>query len=168
MSTIGGNSGGKALFLFLSIMALFPNLGLLAAWPATTEGLAIISTPTGSNIFAEIAATLDKRTTGLMFRNNLEPDRGMLFVFPEMGHWTFWMKNTLIPLDIIWLDDFHRILHVESRVPICTKIDDSCPRYSARRESQYVLEIKAGMAEQLGIEPGKRLKVTIPGTQSGS
>jgi uncharacterized protein len=168
MSTIGRNPCGKALFLFLSILALFPNLGPVTAWPATAEKLAVISTPTGSKIFAEIAATLDKRTTGLMFRNNLESDRGMLFVFPEMGYWTFWMKNTLIPLDIIWLDDFQRILHVESRVPICTKIDDSCPRYSARRESQYVLEIKAGMAEQLGLEPGQQLKVTIPHNQSGS
>jgi uncharacterized protein len=168
MPTIRENPWGKALPFFLSILTLFLNLGLVAAWPATAEELAVISTPTGSKIFAEIAATLDKRTTGLMFRNNLESDRGMLFVFPEMGYWTFWMKNTLIPLDIIWLDDFQRILHVESRVPICTKIDDSCPRYSARRESQYVLEIKAGMAEQLGIEPGKRLKVSIPANQSGS
>ena len=127
---------------------------------------ATISTPAGFLISVEIAETADKRAEGLMFRKSLKADQGMLFIFPEMGYWTFWMKNTLIPLDILWMDELGKILHVESQVPICTKTDDSCPRYSSTRESLYVLEIRDGMAKKLGLTPGKQLSITLPSSTS--
>ena len=103
-----------------------------------------------------------------MFRKSLGSNRGMLFIFPEKGYYAFWMKNTLIPLDIIWLDESGMILHLERNVPICTKTDDSCPRYFSTRESLYVLEIQGGMAKKYGLEPGNPLKLSIPKSHPAS
>ncbi len=124
--------------------------------------LANISTPKGSIIFAEIADTPDKRAKGLMYRPSMEREHGMLFQFPELGYWTFWMKNTQIPLDILWLDKTGIIIHIESQVPICTRTDDHCPRYYSTQKSWQVLELNAGMAEELGLFPGSQLKISVP------
>ena len=126
------------------------------------KGLATISTPKGTVIFAEVADTPAKRAQGLMFRTNLAPDHGMLFKFPELGNWTFWMKNTKIPLDIIWLDETGNVVHIEPKVPICTRTDDGCPRYHSRKKAMYVLELKAEMAAQFQIHPGTPLSVALP------
>ena len=126
------------------------------------NSLASISTPKGSIIFAEVADTTDKRAKGLMFRTAMETDQGMLFLFPELGYWTFWMKNTKIPLDILWLDNMGTIIHIESNVPICTRVDDHCPRYYSYKQSWQVLELNAGMAEKLQLMPGNRLTISLP------
>lgn len=127
-----------------------------------------ISTPSGFSISLEIAETLDKRAKGLMFRKSLAADHGMLFIFPETGYWTFWMKNTLIPLDIIWMNESWKILHIESQVPICTKTDDSCPRYYSTQESRFVLEIQAGMAKQLDLSPGQHMSPSFSSSKQSN
>lgn len=136
------------------------------AWGETgsssENGLARISTPKGSLIFAEIADSPDKRAKGLMDRQSIAQDGGMLFQFPELGYWTFWMKNTKIPLDILWLDKKGTIIHIESHVPICTRTDDHCPRYYSHKKSWQVLELKAGMAETFELTLGSQLKITVP------
>lgn len=124
--------------------------------------LATITTPSGTIIFAEIADTPAKRAHGLMFRSTLAPDHGMLFVFPRSAYWTFWMKNTYIALDILWIDHDGYIVHLEPRVPICTRQDEGCPRYHPRKQSRYVLEIPAGMTERLGLTLGTRLSIKMP------
>lgn len=132
--------------------------------PFSKGGLASIATPQGTQILAEIADTPDKRAKGLMFRSSMAPDQGMLFRFPKLGHWTFWMKNTKISLDIIWMDKLGRIIHIEAQAPICTRTDDGCPRYYAHQKSWQVLEIKAGMAEKLGLDIGQQLAISLPNT----
>lgn len=97
-----------------------------------------------------------------MFRPSMAPDRGMLFLFPEPGNQTFWMKNTLISLDIFWLDESGTILHFEPNVPICTRKDDGCPRYQAPHKSLQVLELNAGMAEKLDLVVGNQFKIDLP------
>ncbi|MDQ2766457.1 MAG: DUF192 domain-containing protein, partial [Gemmatimonadota bacterium] len=67
----------------------------------------------------ELAADDDTREKGLMFRDRLPDGTGMLFVFPQPGDFPFWMKNTLIPLDMIWIDADHRIVHIAHDVPPC-------------------------------------------------
>ena len=128
----------------------------------TGRGLATISTPKGATIFAEIADTPSKRVHGLMFRTTMAPDRGMLFAFPEVGDWTFWMKNTKMSLDILWMDASGEVVHIEPNVPICTRTDEGCPRYHSLKKSLYVLELKAGMAERFGIERGSQLSIAFP------
>lgn len=157
------------LSLFISLM-----LVLLGAGESSSNGkvvqhdslankdLAIIITPQGNHIFAEIADTPAKRSQGLMGRTHLAPDHGMLFTFSEPGKWTFWMKNTKIPLDIMWLDTDGKVVHLESEVPICTRTDEGCPRYHPSQKALYALELRAGMAKRLGIRKGTRLEIALP------
>ena len=126
------------------------------------KGLGTILTPNGETILVEIADSPDARMKGLMFRPSMAPDRGMLFQFPERGDHTFWMKNTLISLDIFWLDEAGTILHIETNVPICTRKDDSCPRVRAGYQSIQVLELNAGMAKKLDLAVGKQLTIDLP------
>lgn len=126
------------------------------------EKLVSVTTPLGVRIHTELADTTEKRTRGLMFRKSLAKDRGMLFTFPEPQHWTFWMKNTRIALDIIWMDQHKKIVHVERNVPGCSRTDDGCPRYQPNEEALYVLELGAGMADSLKLERGVKLQFQIP------
>ncbi|MDT3777600.1 DUF192 domain-containing protein [Nitrospira sp. MA-1] len=126
------------------------------------KGLAHIATPNGEIIFAEVADTLDKRAQGLMYRTAMDENHGMLFIFPELGYWTFWMKNTKIPLDILWLDQKGTIIHIEANVPICTRVDDHCPRHYSYKQSWQVLELNAGTAEKFQLQPGSRLTISLP------
>lgn len=136
---------------------------VLAASPGTASdsGLIAISTPSGNTIQAELADTPFKRATGLMYRDHLKKDHGMLFVFGQPHAWSFWMKNTKIALDLIWLDDKKRVVHIERNVPICTKADDSCPQYRPNSEDAvFVLEIAGGTADSYKIEKGSMLQFT--------
>ncbi len=97
-----------------------------------------------------------------MYRTNMAPDRGMLFLFPEAGYWTFWMKNTKMSLDILWLDPHGKIVHREDHVPICTRTDNLCPRYRPTTMATQVLELRAGQAEALDLAPGTQLTIEMP------
>jgi len=101
----------------------------------------------------EIVQDDKSRSKGLMFRQSLDADQGMLFVFPKVALYSFWMKNTLIPLDMIWMDHSRRIVHIETDVPPCK--EDPCPLYSPKGEALYVLEVNAGQAEKLGLRTGQ-------------
>jgi len=125
----------------------------------TKIDLVKIITPQKSIIKAEVADTPAERSQGLMFRTQMAPDHGMLFIFRELDYWNFWMKNTKMPLDIIWLDVDWNVVHIESHVPICTKTDDSCPRYRTMKEALYVLELGAGMTERYKINLDSQLTV---------
>jgi hypothetical protein len=133
----------------------------LAGQPAET-GLIAVTTPQGAVIMAELADTAEERARGLMFRPSLEKNRGMLFTFAEPQQWSFWMKNTRIPLDIIWMDGRRKIVHVERRVPICNRTDDGCPQYQPNENALYVLELAAGSAEALKLERGASLRFQLP------
>ena len=90
----------------------------------------------------EIADSEPSRARGLMFRPELPEKSGMLFIFPSEGIYSFWMKNTLIPLDIIWLDKDLRVVYIKSFVPPCKSYD--CPSYNPEVKARYVLEVNAG------------------------
>ncbi len=126
------------------------------------EILITVKTPQGVLIQAELADTSLKRAQGLMFREHLANDRGMLFIFGDAQLWTFWMKNTKIPLDIIWMDGTKTIIHIERNVPICTRQDDGCPQYHSAEGALYVLELGAGRAEALQLQRGMRLSFKQP------
>jgi len=94
---------------------------------------------------------------GLMFRESLPPNEGMLFVFEQTGVYPFWMKNTLIPLDIIWLDEDWRIVSIAAAVPPCRA--DPCPTYPPAGPARYVVEVNAGFTRTHGIVRGDRVVV---------
>jgi hypothetical protein len=116
--------------------------------------------PGGRLFVAEIADTPARIQRGYMFRREVGDDEGMIFVFPESGFHSFWMKNTLVPLDMIWMDDTFTVIHVEHAVPPCEA--DPCSGYGPPRKSRYVLEVRAGAARGAGLKTGDRLRVAFP------
>lgn len=112
--------------------------------------------PDGSAVQVEIAADDETRQQGLMYRDRLAPDRGMLFLFPQSGNYPFWMKNTLIPLDMLWIDDQKHIAHVEHDVQPCKA--DPCPSVPPNASARYVLELAAGVATRHGLANGQTLR----------
>jgi uncharacterized protein len=146
----------RCRLLLTSLIALVLSVSTQAA--AGQDGLVRISTPNGATIQAEIADTTEKRAKGLMYRDSLPKDRGMLFTFAEPQLWTFWMKNTRISLDIIWMDGMKRIVHIERNVPTCPRTDDGCPQYQPNDNAVYVLELAAGTADTLKLQRGSVLK----------
>jgi uncharacterized protein len=126
---------------------------------AVDAELVSIQTPSGTTIKAEIADTPLKRSVGLMYRDHLKKDHGMLFFFSQPQAWSFWMKNTKITLDLIWIDGNKRVTHIERNVPVCTKSDDSCPQYRPNSDdAMYVLEIAGGTVDGHKIEKGTKLQ----------
>lgn len=112
----------------------------------------------GQRFGIEIANDPEARARGLMFRDSMPADHGMLFLFDEMQPRVFWMKNTHIPLDILYFDNEYKLVSVQERVPPCRS--DPCAQYPSTGPAQYVLELNAGLAEKLGVKPGDRLTVT--------
>ncbi len=104
----------------------------------------------------EIAADPELRAQGLMYRDQLRPATGMLFFFPTDGVYGFWMKNCMIPLDMIWIDSERKVVHIKTNVPPC-RIEE-CPNYDPGVTSRYVLELAAGEVAKRGLRVGDVLR----------
>lgn len=104
---------------------------------------------------SEVMATPQGREKGLMYRESMPEDQGMLFIFDQPGEYVFWMKNMTFPIDIVWLDEEKRVVHTELDVPPCLK--DPCPLYAPQAKALYVLEIAAGQIEAADIRQGEAL-----------
>ena len=151
----------RSVVLSAILLFSFP-CGTSAGTAQATPGLVQITLPGGGTIQAELADTPQKRATGLMYREHLDEDRGMLFTFTQAQPWVFWMKNTKISLDLIWMNEKKQIVHIEQKVPICTRTDDSCPQYRPNEDAVYVLELAAGRVESLKLQRGSKLQFRIP------
>lgn len=102
----------------------------------------------------EVVATPDERSQGLMFRKHLNPDEGMIFVFPEERLQSFWMKNTYIPLDMVFVSKELRVVGIlENTTPLT-----ETPR-RVDLPSMYVLEFAGGTAKKFGITEGVRVAI---------
>ncbi len=111
----------------------------------------------GSCFNLEIADTPEKRALGLMNRSSLDSDTGMLFIFTEEGRHVFWMKDTKIPLDIIWIDRGLKVVYISSETPPC--VADPCPIYMPKDPALYVLELNSGTASWLGLSEGDIVEI---------
>lgn len=98
----------------------------------------------------EIADTSKERETGLMNREYLDINNGMLFVFEEEGIYNSWMKNTLIPLDIIWIDENNKIIFIKENAQPCKT--EQCESFGPGEEAKYMLEINGGLMEEMGLK----------------
>jgi YVTN family beta-propeller protein len=108
-----------------------------------------------ARVFVEVPDELGEHARGLMFRNHLPWNAGMLFVFNEEEPQTFTMQNTLIPLDMIFVDANSEIVDIKENVPPCKQ--DPCPLYPSDEPAQYVLEVNAGFVQQNAVQVGDRL-----------
>lgn len=118
-----------------------------------------------ASIITEVAHTPGLRAKGLMFRESLDEDRGMLFIYKNMADHTFWMANTKIPLDIIWVASNYQIVHIEKEVSPCpyTGLElRNCPRYSSQIPALYVIEVNGGWVDKNNVEVGDGIVVEIP------
>jgi len=128
----------------------FALLGLLSS--GATLGAPIIELSAGMHrIEAEVANDSAARATGLMSRPSMPMQRGMLFVFPEAAVQCFWMKNTLIPLSIAFIDDGGRIVQISDMQP--QSLDNHCSTKPVR----FALEMNAGWFKNRGLTPGARI-----------
>ena len=130
---------------------------LLASVPAValetfkTSELTIVTAAGPHKFTIELALSGPQMEQGLMFRRKLAPDAGMLFDFGTPTNVTMWMKNTLIPLDMLFLDAGGRIIDIHERA-----VPQSLDMISANAPSRYVIELNGGTVERLGIKPGDR------------
>lgn len=106
----------------------------------------------------EIADTPKERETGLMFVTQLDKNKGMLFIYPGLGEYSFWMKNTFIPLDTVWLDSQRKVVYVSKNTQPC--VTEDCPSIGSEVLSQYVLEINGGLIDIIGLKVGDRVEIT--------
>ncbi len=107
----------------------------------------------------EVARTPAERARGLMYRDRLAPDHGMLFIYPEEGVRTFWMQNTKIPLSICFADRRGRIVRILSMEPHWGK-PGPAPLYSSGEPALYALEMERGWFSRKGIREGDRLRLS--------
>lgn len=146
-------------------------LGIDADRPTSDPAAAPASGPTGPQalpvtgtlrvadqvVSLEVARTPEELETGLMFRRELPADRGMAFVFEEPTSTSFWMKDTLIPLDIVYVRD-GVVTNIVDEAPPCES--DPCPSYPSDGKIDTVVELAAGRAAELGIAVGSSLDLT--------
>jgi len=107
----------------------------------------------------ELATTNAEREKGLMNRTSLDKDKGMLFIFDKEGIYPFWMKNTFIPLDMIWADGDGRVVFIAQNVQPCKNL--ICPSVIPSAKAKYVLEINAGVCQEIGLKLGDELKINL-------
>ena len=120
-----------------------------------TEGGAWVEVG-GARYRVEIADDDQERARGLMFRDTLAQDSGMLFIHEREELRSYWMKNTRIPLDILYFDDERRLVSQQRDVPPCS-LGNGCPPYPSSAPARYVLELNAGEAARLKLEDGTTL-----------
>jgi len=106
----------------------------------------------------ELAQNDETRARGLMFRDSLPEDHGMLFIHDREEPLAYWMKNTRIGLDILYFDSARRLVSQQRDVPPCSA-GDRCPPYPSSGPARYVLELNAGQAEKIKLKDGTELKL---------
>lgn len=134
---------------------LVAALGLALAGCASGNGLWV---ELGDQRYAvEVADDDAERARGLMFREELARDHGMLFIHEREEEQAYWMKNTKIPLDILYFDSDRQLVSQQRDVPPCS-LGNACPPYPSGVPARYVLELNAGEAARLQLENGARMR----------
>ena len=139
------------VFLIVSVLLLNLHLGTQPKW-----GRVCIR----DNCFnVELAQTPDEWAHGLMFRSRMDEDKGMLLILEKERDYSDWMKNTLIPLDILWINQDKEVVYISNNTPPCKM--DSCPVYTTERKARYILEVNGGIVNRTGISVGDKATVII-------
>ena len=144
----------KKFLLILLLAGCMNSQPNVPAQPAPAGPRVIF--PDGHVVQVELATDDTTRAQGLMFRDQMPDGHGMLFLFNKTGDYPFWMKNTLIPLDIIWIDEQKRVVGISRETPPCKA--DPCPSYPPGGMARYVLEVGGGVAGRHGLANGQTLR----------
>jgi uncharacterized protein len=150
------------LLVFVLLAAAIPARGALAQLQQFPTAPLTIESAGGSHKFSiQVATTPAQMEQGLMFRRSLAPDGGMIFDFRTPSMATMWMKNTLIPLDMLFVDAQGRIVNIHERA-----VPGSLDTIAAAAPVRAVVELNGGTAARLGIRPGDRVVFPIFGNAS--
>lgn len=104
--------------------------------------------------YVETAQNPVRKALGLMYRKQLGQDKGMLFIFDEEDIYPFWMKNTFIPLDIIWIDKNKEVVFIKENARPC---NEKCENIYPDKKAVYVFEINGGLADKIGLSVGDKV-----------
>ncbi len=139
-------------------------VALVALWMArpiaAAPAVIPLTLPSGKVLQVEVMVSDEDRAMGLMFRPSLPQDRGMLFLFERPDFHAIWMKNCKFPIDILWLDEDHKVVHLAEAVPPCTA--EPCAVYQPLRKAVYVVELNAGQARREKAVVGSTVAFTLP------
>jgi len=139
---------------FLSALLLLCLVSLTAA--CASDGNTHWAELAGQRYQVELALDDASRARGLMFRDEMPKDHGMLFIHEHVQPLAYWMKNTKIALDILYFDGDRKLVSQQRDVPPC-RMGDACPSYPSYRPAQYVLELNAGQAALMNLRNGEEL-----------
>jgi uncharacterized membrane protein (UPF0127 family) len=135
-------------------------LALLAARGKAAPDVVPLTLPSGKVLQVEVMVKDEDRAMGLMFRPSLAPDHGMLFLFEVPDFHGIWMKNCKFPIDILWLDEDKRVVHLTEGAPPCA--GDPCPIYQPLRKASFVVELNAGQARREKVVVGSKVTFSLP------
>jgi hypothetical protein len=147
------------VFCFGYLFFYYADILFAPGTKQNAESKVCFTLPTGENcFFVELAKTNAERKKGLMNVKQLNENKGMFFIFEREGIYHFWMKNTLIPLDIIWIDSDNKIVFIKESAQPCKSL--VCPNINPEAKAKYVLEINGGQAKAIGLKIGDNVSVT--------
>lgn len=113
----------------------------------------------GNCFDVELAQNPEERARGLMFREQLDSDKGMLFIYENECKDYFWMKDTLIPLDIIWINGNKEVVFISKNMQPCSS--ESCDLLSPEVKAKYVLELNGGTSDKIGLSEGDKVIIEL-------
>jgi uncharacterized membrane protein (UPF0127 family) len=142
------------LLLALATPGCGPKAATLDEYQTT-----VVTFPNGEHVRAEMMLKGADLLRGMMFRDSITADRGMLFYHSRADKYRYWMYQVRIPLDIIWMDRERRIVEISANTPPCKASESSqCPTYGGNFDSLYVLELGGGVAAKYGLRVGDTLR----------
>jgi len=141
----------KKYWILAATMVLF----IILFYPKANNDSKLPIQIKGVTVHAEVADSSKEKIRGLMFRKKLPQNDGMLFPYSHEEIHTFWMKNTLIPLDIVWINSQKEVVHIEHSAPPCKR--SPCPSYTSPHKARYILELNGGWSIQHNLNPGDQI-----------
>jgi uncharacterized membrane protein (UPF0127 family) len=143
----------------ISLIVLLPSCRK-APPPQSVDDFSLreVTLPYGQIIKVETMIDTRDLLRGMMYRTSIAPDRGMLFVHPRPGQYSFWMYQMQIPLDTIWLGSDHRIVEILENLPPCPKRASLCPHFGGNKASEFEIQMGGGMAKKYGLEVGQTIQ----------
>ncbi|MCL1893637.1 MAG: DUF192 domain-containing protein [Holophagaceae bacterium] len=140
-------------FSLATILLMFSNV---ACANTDVDGGYVIAK--GKRFLAEVARTANERARGLMYRQQLQSDRCMFFVYDQDDYHSIWMKNCLISLDVAWINTDGTVVEIAENVPPCSPLrGDDCPSFGGTVLSRHFIEFQAGTFKRLGLKVGDKV-----------
>jgi hypothetical protein len=162
LTTVLNSQAALIIFAAVAVICSGTGIGLVALNNSTKQDEVVTTTTSFKSakfqnidqiLNLELATTPKQREQGLMNRTQMASDTGMLFIFPEEQPLTFWMRNTFIPLDIVFMDNELRVINIHKN----TKTNQISELYASTRPARYVLEVNAGWTDQHQLQAGDQL-----------